>query len=289
MEIIKDHLALGHDAIDRRFGSVDPFKHMAKQIGKFPVAGILLEELDDGFGNKILKPIESNTVVVGGAILALEKLCGVSSSFLPTTLNSILNINASETGTFANSSIKLFGCGTGGAGLDFGSVIAPDIKQNNVKDLVPMRYGATVSGDDAAKYFMKGQAADGVNNAWYLKEFDAAPTIHTRWKNSVDGESDGTEITGDISDSSNTEGIESYAEFQLSLNTNDVREYFEATGQINLARYNTIGFYTGEKKSLTGGGTDYVNVRLASVITFNNRDVSTKTAASYRYRIYSLI
>ena len=48
--------------------------------------GELFQKIDDGYGHTFLKPIASNTVVLGGAILALEKLCGTQASFKPTTL-----------------------------------------------------------------------------------------------------------------------------------------------------------------------------------------------------------
>lgn len=245
--------------------------------------GELFQKMTDAYGHEFLKPIASNTVVLGGAILALEKLCDVQSSFKPTTLNEILNVSVSGT-TAGKETIALFGCGTGGAQLDFGNIVATDIKQNNVKELIPMRYGASVTGNDASKYFMKVANTDGTTYSWYLKEFDSTPVIKSFWKNAVDTETDGTEITEDISSSTKTEGIESYAQFELSLNTNDVREYFSAKGNLSMARYNTFGIYTGEKVN-----GEYGNVRLYAVVNFNNRDVSLASSASFIYRLYSLV
>lgn len=245
--------------------------------------GELYQKLDDGYGHTFLKPIASNTVVLGGAILALEKLCGNQASFKPTTLNDILSIPVSGT-TAGNEKIALFGCGTGGAQLDFGNVVATDIKQNNVKDLIPIRYGAALTGTDYEKYFMKKANSDGSTYSWYLKEFDSDPVIKSYWKNAVDTDADGTEITEDISDSVKTEGIETFAQFELSMNTNDCREYFVATGNLKMARYNSFGIYTGEKV-----GSEYGNVRLYAVVNFNNRDLSLSSSASFVYRLYSLV
>ena len=245
--------------------------------------GELFQKITDDYGHSFLKPIASNTVVLGGAILALEKLCDQQASFKPTTLNEILSIPVSGT-TAGKEKIALFGCGTGGAQLDFGSVVATDIKQNNVKDLIPMRYTAALTGTDASKYYMKAANSDGSTYSWYLKEFDAAPVIKSFWKNAVDTEAEGTEITEDISGSARTEGIETYAQFELSLNTNDVREYFVANGNLKMARYNTFGIYTGEKV-----GDEYGNVRLYAVVNFNNRDCSLQSSASFVYRLFALI
>lgn len=245
--------------------------------------GELFQKLDDGYGHTFLKPIASNTVVLGGAILALEKLCNVQASFKPTTVNDILGVSVSGA-TAGKEQIALFGCGTGGAQLDFGNVNATDIKQNNVAQMVPMRYGASLTGTDANKYFMKAANADGATFSWYLKEFDSVPVVKSFWKNAVDSEGEGTEITEDISGSTRTEGIETYAQFELSMNTNDVREYFVAQGNLKMARYNTFGIYTGEKV-----GDEYANVRLYAVVNFNNRSLDISNSASFVYRLYSLL
>lgn len=245
--------------------------------------GRLFKKTTDGYGNTILKPISDNTVVLGGAINALEKLCGVEATFKPASLNDIYNHPVS--GATGNDTICLFGAGTGGSGMDFTSVVAPDIKQRNVIDLIPMRYGASV--EDESKYGFKIPNVDNPGTfSWYLKKFDSDPTITSYWKNSIDTSTDGTEITEEVYNSQSTEGIETLAEFSFSLNTKDIREYFEAIGDVDIARYNTFGFYTAE---YVESAKDYANVRLFSCITFHNKDVTTETESSYVYRIYSLI
>ena len=244
--------------------------------------GELYQKITDTYGHTFLKPIASNTVVLGGAILALEKLCGIQAAFKPNTLNDMLGVSVSGT-TAGKETIALFGCGTGGSQLDFGNIVAPDVKQNNVKELVPMRYGASISGTDANKYFMKVTNRENNINSWYLKEFDSTPVIKSFWKNSVDTESEGTEIIEDISDNNRTEGVETYAQFEISLNANDVREYFLTTGNLKMARYNSFGIYTGEKV-----GNEYGNVRLYAVVNFNNRSLQTPVTSSFIYRIFAL-
>ena len=147
-----------------------------------------------------------------------------------------------------------------------------------------MRYAADLTGTDATKYYMKVANSDGSTFSWYLKEFDSAPVIKSFWKNAVDTEGEGTEITTDISDSGRTEGIETYAQFELSMNTNDVREYFVAQGNLSKARYNSFGIYTGEKV-----GSEYGNVRLYAVVNFNNRSLDLSSSASFVYRLFSLV
>ena len=233
-------------------------------------------------GRRVVREIACNTVVVGGAITALENLVGTEASWKPSSLNDIYNVSASSTD---KPTLALFGVGTGGSNLDFGSVIAPNIKQRDVMSPIPMRYGETLTGDDADKYFMKVPASDGLSNCWYLKQFSETPIIKSCWKNAVSSDADGTEIMSDIYDNPSTDGIETFTEIKINLNTSDVREYFEATGAISEARYNTIGFYTG---SYDKDKNEYANVRLYSVVTFNNRDVSLATNSSFLYRVLSL-
>ena len=179
----------------------------------------------------------------------------------------------------------MFGIGTGGANLDFGSVIATDVKQRDIISPIPMRYGSVITGDDAAKYFMKVANGGSDTYSWYLKEFSGTPVIKSCWKNAVSSDVDGTEILADIYNSQNSEGIETFTELQIDMNPRDGREYFEATGTLSSARYNTIGFYTG---SLSNDGTEYANVRLYSVVTFNNRSLDISTSSNFIYRLYSL-
>lgn len=245
--------------------------------------GRLFQVLGMKNNKRVVREIACNTVVVGGAITALQNLTGAEATWQPTTLNDIYGVEASSTKT---PILSLFGIGIGGSNLDFGSVIAPNIKQRDVSTAIPLRYSASIAGDDAAKYFMKVANRDGVTNSWYLKQFSTAPVIKSCWKNAVTSGEDGTEILSDIHNNPSTEGIETFTEFQIDLNAFDGREYFEATGEMAMARYNTIGFYTG---ALNAEGNEYANVRLYSVVTFSNRALDMESTSTYIYRLYSLI
>lgn len=247
--------------------------------------GRLFELLGVKNGHRIVREVACNTVVVGGAITALENLTGVTANWKPTSLNTIHSVEATAA-EGVMPSLCLFGIGTGGANLDFGSVIDTNIKQRDILNPIPMRYlaGSVPTGDDAAKYFMKSVGED--FTSWYLKKFSTTPIIKTCWKNAASEDEDGTEINADIHDNTATDGIETFCEIQIDMNTLDGREYFEAVNQLNSARYNTIGFYTGVP---TDDGSEYANVQLYSAINFNNRDLSIRSSSSFIYRVYSLI
>lgn len=274
--------------VEDSLGLIDISDMFPKKVAtRAPFRGELFENISDELGNPIMKKIGDNTVVVGGAISALEKLNGISAAWKPSTLNSILNLNTSVASDDQKTIVALWGVGTGGAGLEFNSVVAKDIKARNLPTLIPLRRGTTIDGTDASKYYMKAPNGDGTYN-WYLKEFAQTPTIRSFWKDAVDDDTDGTEILEDIYNSSRTEGIKSFCEYTLAFNTSDVREYFEATGELSLARYNSIGLFLGEKVEITPGVFDYVNVRLFAYLNFDNKDVKTKTTASYTYRVLAL-
>jgi len=246
--------------------------------------GRLFQVLGVDNGRRVVKEIACNTVVVGGAITALENLTGATANWKPSTLNATYGINAPvASGT---PKLALFGIGKGSANLDFGSYVDPNVKQKDILDPIPLRYCESVTGDDASKYFMKVKNSDGITNSWYLKQFSSTPIIKTCWKNSVNDET-GTEIlSGDIHESQNTEGIETFTELQIDMNTFDGREYFEATGKLKEARYNTFGFYTGSYDPKTN---EYADVRLYSAVAFNNRGLDLSSKSQFIYRIYSLI
>lgn len=278
-EILKDQLTFA-SALTNNASSTLKSKPLFK--------GVLYERYTDDFGNEVLNKVGENTVVVGGAIEALEHLCNCDATWKPATLNEIYNINPDVSGDNMSSFIALFGAGTGGSGLSFGSVVEKDIKRRDIPDLIPLRVTDALTGDDADKYYFKKDNGDGTYS-WYLKEFSVEPVIKTCWKDSADDEEDGTEVTSEIYNSERTEGLQTFAEFILDFNTKDVREYYESIGSLDSARYNSIGLYIGQKVTLPSGETDYVNVRLFSYLNIDNKSVKIKTASQYVYRILSLV
>lgn len=251
--------------------------------------GELWEETCDDFGNPILKKLNDNTVVVGGAITALEHITGITDCWKPATLNTIYNINTDIPTDDMTSKVALFGVGAGGAALDFGNIYDPDPKHRDIPNPLPFRYNTDISGTEADKYYFKVPDDDGVTFRWMLKEFESPIVIQTMWKDSTEKDTDGTLVTGEIHDSERTELLQSFAECHLKVDTTDVHEYYTNIGELAMARYNCIGLYTGTKVELDDGTYDYVNVRLFSYVTFNNKDVSTKTLSLYRYRIFAMV
>lgn len=157
--------------------------------------GVLYEEITDDFGKPLLKKIGENTVVLGGAITALYKLCGETADceFIPDTIdNKDFNSDIEAGNTISHapnpkdltSRIALFAVGTGGHSVDgtgsnsdvWNAVAKKDIKKINVPGIIPMRRAAVLSGpltstgqpdtsspDSPEHYFIKRPALDGNN------------------------------------------------------------------------------------------------------------------------------
>lgn len=271
--------------------------HMGKQSSKLARGVLYRDDGVDAYGRPIFTKVAENTVVLGGAIAALERLSNVESSFRPNTLNKILGVNDGHPYVLGSTPIALFGCGNGGAGMNFGDVYDPSIKQNNITGLIPMMVSeGELTGDSAEKYKMRTtvQTPDGTKlNCWYLKEFDMQPKIVSLWKDAPAEDEDGTEITTDISDSESTNGVESFVQFKLVIDDDDLRSYYIAMGMAPQARYNSVGLYLGQKITVTsetlGSYEDYVNVSLFSVVNLNNEALAERKVITYYYRVYALI
>jgi len=244
--------------------------------GVYTPQGRLFEVLGIRGKHRVVREIACNTVVVGGAIRALENLLGVDANWSSEIVRGSSSAN--------RPTLCLFGVGNGGASEQFGSVVAPKTWQYELKNPIPLRRttASTPSGSESAKYF--GKVFEASANNWYFKEFNETPVIKTCLKNSSNPDADGTEVTSRITDEQGANGIETFAEIQIKLNTSDVREYYENMGSTISARYNEIGFYVGAKV-----GNEYTNVRLYSTVTFNNYDVSTPVSRTLVYRVYSLL
>ena len=314
--VIKDTLPLGTTMVP------DNLAPLLKKHG-IPVfkgrlykhEGPMTENLDD-WGNPIFEHVNDNTVVLGGAVLALRYLFDNANGYMPDTLNEIHDCNhlsdAALKAIYAGgkrSAIKLFGVGTGGASAEkFGDVADPDFKQKQLIDWVPFVISDTpdlVNADSGKYYFRKKFAsAPTVQYGWYLKEFenvDSVPII-SRWKDTIDASGTGSEIVSDISGDTSANLIETYAECMLKITEDDIRPYFEFNGDLTMARYNTIGLFTGVKTNVGGGSgnaadnrstpvdyEDYVDVRLFSVVNMDNVSVKIPSETTYLYRIFAAV
>ena len=287
-QIIRDTLPLTQ--------ALTPMEEIAARKHGIPTfRGVLFKQCTDSKGNSIFKKVNENTVVLGGAILALQKLFGNRPIYIPQTINELEDINNDPSVSNESTHIRLFGVGTGGSGLTFGDTLDPDFKMKELPEWIPFRISDTDSlpADDPRSgmyYFRKQISEDPAPQwAWYLKEFENEVNPTSRWKDVPDPNDDGTLIETDVSGSDSPNLIECYGECLLKLEEEDLRPYFQWAGNLKMARYNSIGLFTGIKRQIAPGYTDYVGVRLFSVVNFSNVPLDLPSEATYLYRVYAAI
>lgn len=267
-----------------------------------------------------------NVILLSGRRFTLEKLFNITPSESKIlTLDQILvgkgNMTStareipeygSETwekehggGPVGSQCVCLFGVGKGGAGDRIGDVWPAAAKGSNLYDIVPMRYVFTPEEDQAIKddgmYYMRMVDSDG-GIGYYLKRFESKPTIKIIAGGQDYVPSDVDNTPPYISNESSymlTDDVDAYVEMTLKINTNDVREWFEAIDADNPVPYiNELALYIGyqniDPKYKYHGDqvkpdqwSDYYGVEAFSKLTFNNEILAEDSKElNIIYRIY---
>lgn len=268
----------------------------------------------DAFGKVVFE--EENMLLIGGSIFTLEKLFGVRSSLEVSQLSDVfttMGLNkpsvwngASSAPHPENSTVCLFGVGTGGADESIASIHDVKYYQRNISGMIPIRHvedDSILSPSDHDKYFCRS-VNDGMIS-YYLKKFENV-TIECKWRDS-DNEAEGSDVDADYYNTSdnNTTPIETYVQITLKISKDDVREYFEAMDEvenIEKARINTIGLFVGVPKDLdtkinveydpATGETkqrtfDYDQVTCFSCLNFDNEMLALPKDLTFIYRIFT--
>ena len=272
---------------------IETFKNKEKQKSPFRTEISAYDEFGD-----ILFTLEHNMVVIGGAITVLEKMWNIRSSLMIDTINNINQINPAVQSTTEllpqNDYVCLWGIGIGGSGDAFGSVrdvkyYEREIGQNGQSnEFIPFRTVTTaLEGEDVQKYTLSKSVGTGFT-AYYAKKFEDDPFIRSLWRDGVEGE-DGTEVTDGVHNTQRTEDIETFVEMHMRIDQNDVREWFEMNGNIEQARFNTIGLFTARLTANGSGGYDATNVKLFTKFNFDNESLagSKSKTISIKYRVYA--
>ena len=281
----KDSLAI-KDLVSNKLRNKSPFR---TEISAY-----------DEFGD-VLFTLEHNMVVIGGAITVLEKMWNIRSSLVIDTINNINQISPAVQSTTEllpqNDYVCMWGIGIGGSGDAFGSVrdvkyYEREIGQNGQSDeFIPFRCVTTsLEGEDVQMYTLSKTVGTGFT-AYYAKLFDSEPFIRSLWRDGQDGK-DGTEVTDGVHNTQRSEEIETFVEMHMKINENDVREWFEMNGNIEQARVNTIGLFTGRLVDNGAGGYNAQNVKLFTKFNFDNEALggtgsSNSKTVAFVYRIYA--
>lgn len=240
----------------------------------------------DEFGQTLFE--EENQVVLGGSLFTLQKVWGVNSPLNIETLNSIMGIATSGDAVpdLKNTFVCLFGVGYGGAGDTAKSVKDVKYYEREIFDMVPLRVPeGELTEQEKLQYFFKTTLPTG-RNAYYLKRFEQTPEISVLWKDGAEGE-DGTSVEEGVHATQRTEPIETFVEMHLKITKKDIREFFDMNGDIDEARFNSIGLFTGVLCDLGNGEYDFKEVRLFSKLNIPNEYLTLRKDMDIYYRVYA--
>lgn len=275
-----------HDELNHR-QSRSKIKPMRIENQQSKVLKTKIIGLDTLTGEKLFE--EENQIVLGGALFILEKCFNVESPITVDTLNNIMGINTGnpiEEIYPKNTGVCLFGVGTGGCGDASTSVVDVKYYEREIFDMVPFRVtDEEMTGADVGKYWFRRQEDDG-KTSYFLKSFENKPEIKVLWKDGEEGE-DGSEVETGVHNTERTEPIETFVEMVLKITKKDVREYFEINGNIESARINSIGLFTGILDQDEYGQPEYKQVKLFSKLNIPNEMLVLSKDITVVYRIYT--
>lgn len=243
--------------------------------------------LDTLTGDKLFE--EENQIVLGGALFILEKVFNVQSPIHVDFLNDIMGICTNspiEEVYPKETGVCLFGVGTGGCGDASRSVVDVKYQEREIMDMIPFRItDEALTGTDVGKYWFRRHEADG-KTSYFLKSFEFQPEIKVLWKDGQEGE-DGSEVSSGVHNSERTEPIETFVEMILKITKKDCREFFEINGDVEAARINSIGLFTGVLSTDENGEEEYKQVKLFSKLNIPNEMLVLSKDITIVYRIYT--
>jgi hypothetical protein len=243
--------------------------------------------LDTITGDKLFET--ENQIVLGGALFILEKIFNLEAPINVEYLNDIMGICVNEPIEELypkETKVCLFGVGMGGCGDASRSVVDVKYFEREIFDMIPFRItDDPMTGSDASKYWFKRYEDDG-KTSYFLKSFEHEPEIKVLWKDGEEGE-DGSEVASGVHNTSRTEPIETFVEMVLKIDKKDCREYFEINGDIEAARINSIGLFTGILSTNERGVPEYKQVKLFSKLNIPNEMLVLSKDITIVYRIYT--
>ena len=234
-----------------------------------------------------------NMVPLGGVQYVMERLFEVVGPISVGYLNSANAMGyGSQIDTRPGSGqvyptghkVCLFGVGIGGAASN--STSAYDVRYNetNLANPVPFKFTDLLSGTDVGKYYGKKQMSAGgmTKNAYYLKAFDSDPTIKHLWKDGVDYE-DGSEVDSNVFSSTRTDGIQTFTEILMTITKDDLKEWFDANGNIEEMRINELALFSGYYNETD---MDYEKIMMFSKLNIPTEPLSVSKDLNIIYRVF---
>lgn len=259
-------------------------------------AGYDLCKLPNG-AHYIKNPIfeGENKVVIGGLNYILERINGIRStshnlikwlSESPTNIG----LTASSQGiTIPNFEVDypqdhgIFGycIGIGGVSSSNDGIIEPYNTDYKLRNMIPFRY--TNDEVDRTKYFgLKTEAIGGVSKtSYYVKKFHTTPFISNLTKTGVSG-LDGNNLTEQIFNEGSSL-TETFSQYTLRIEINDIKEYFNAIGDIEATKITEIGLVAGK---YIDASNDYTLIKLITSLPIPTENLIYTKDLYMDYRFY---
>ena len=262
---------------------------------------------------------EENMVVIGGVQYTMENIFGEKGEQIPIpTLYSETGIGHPDslppTETFETpdgpknivyrygNKVWLFGVGITGTAENDITVHPVDYREKSVNinkvtsdgltlrgTMVPFRYTAAQLNElDRKMYFGKKRDEQGVTG-YYLKRFEQAAQIKHIWKTGEDVEEETLVSSSDVwENNAGMNAVETFTEFFLRVNKNDVKEWFINLEQKDRTRINTISLLSGEflRTDDSDIDGDYRDVRLFSKLNIPIEFLVLNKDLNIIYRVY---
>lgn len=276
---------------DDKFGTKDKFGILGDvQIGfglKPHPRNPKLHVLDEVLQKK------PNQVLMGGSLYALEKIFNVSAQLQVEYLNNILHV--AQTGTPVSTrynrehSICLWTIGNGGAGSSIDDVNDVLQQHRDLMGMLPFRMVDTPfekGTEEYEKYWLMKQLDNG-KYGYYAKTFDSVVVLDALWKDAGDDE-DGSAVVEDDWSSSKTTPIETFGEMIMSLEIEDLREWYDYySNTAGKPRFNTFGLCSGIKAPTSDTTEDYKQVIQCTGVSFSNEPLHMNKTMYILYRLYT--
>lgn len=231
----------------------------------------------DKRGNVMFTRTEHNAILVNGSSYLLEKANNMRCRFAPPPLDVIYGSHTqSQVEVTKETLLQEYVCGMvfgiGGCTNTYNTVRPVSRNALTVPEMIPIRVVPAAEdfiGEERAKYFLrKTTYIGGVEYAMYYgKVFDTEPRIDIVFES-------GDDIPTDVYKYDNPGFIFSYTEYVLTVDADDIREYFKLNdGNTSMSRINTLGLVAGYPKVNTLGNIEFYNIRCLTTVNFENLEL----------------
>ena len=228
---------------------------------------------------------DHNELLLPGGLFTLSKISGVTPPIETQSVNVDLNVATTETetgytGPRREDVICGFVIGIGGCTDVFDTVAEVKYKERTVTSIIPFRKvqkSDDLSQEEQEKYHLKQE--DGEYYNYFLKGFETDPVIKVEYD-----EPGSPAVPANADEAVDDKVINSYLQYTLKINADDVREFFKISGGgLRKARVNTLAMVHG----YPDGTGEYRGCRCFYKINFNNEPFDNETKElTVVYKIY---